>query len=285
MLVNFSSGASRAVPVVGIERCARIATFSAKLISLIVLAAVATVETGFAKEDEINGRGSHLIDHKRVEAMRTHRHDQGSGQQVGFTGTISALQTQVTDLQGKVAALTSANVSMQSQLQAAQSLIGSLQTQVTALTNSAGGGAGLNALSKYITVDPNPINGIKGPHVIFTGVNVHIRSGSGFTDDGGSLRGLGNLIVGYNELPNPILVPDIGPCDRALTGSHNIVGGSGNVVGSYGGFVAGTRNCLTGAYTSVLGGNQNESSGPASTILGGFHFDTFNPNETVPVIR
>lgn len=284
MSANFSHEATvRRVPVK--QRCARITAFNVKLMSVIAFAVASMAGTGFAKDEDRDGRRHNLIDRKRVEAMHTKHHDQGSSPQGGSTGTDPGLQAQVTDLQNEVATLTSANTSMQTQLQATQTMISALQTQVAALSSSASGGSSLSALSKYVTVDPNPINGIKGPHVIFTGVNVHIRSGSGATDDRGTLTGLGNLIVGYNELPNPILVPDIGPCDRALTGSHNIVGGTGNVVGSYGGFVAGQRNCLSGAYATVLGGNQNEASGQSSTILGGFQFDTFNPNQTVPVIR
>jgi hypothetical protein len=59
------------------------------------------------------------------------------------------------------------------------------------------------------------MNGLKGPHVIFTGVNVHILSGAGMTNDGKAPRGLGNLIIGYNEL-----VPGY---DNLRTGYHNLV--------------------------------------------------------------
>ena len=41
--------------------------------------------------------------------------------------------------------------------------------------------------------------GLTTPKVFFEGVNVVIRSGAGSTDDGGTLSGLGNLIIGYNE--------------------------------------------------------------------------------------
>jgi len=37
------------------------------------------------------------------------------------------------------------------------------------------------ALGEYVTVNRNTLNGLKGPHVIFTGANVHVRSGSGST--------------------------------------------------------------------------------------------------------
>jgi len=210
------------------------------------------------------------------------RHDhQVSSQQGGTAGSVSALQAQVTDLQTKVATLTSTNTSMQAQLDASKGMISSLQTQVNALAKSSSGSS-LSAFAKYVTVDPNPINGVKGPHVIFSGANVHIRSGSGATDDSGTLMGLGNLIVGYNEPRNPDLVPNQIACDRAYTGSHNIVAGFGNVVQSYGGLVAGQQNCIGSAYSSILGGTINEAAGPSSTILGGTKLGTGTDNQVAP---
>ena len=110
------------------------------------------------------------------------------------------LQAQVTELQTGVTALGNTNSTLLAALQTAQSQITTLQTKVAALEAAGSGGAGGASFAKYITVDPNPINGVNGPHLIFTGVNVHIRSGSGVTDDGGNPSGLGNLILGYNEV-------------------------------------------------------------------------------------
>ncbi len=59
------------------------------------------------------------------------------------------------------------------------------------------------ALEPYVSVDTtNEIMGVAPPHIIFSEANVHVQSGSGYTDDGGSPTGLGNLIVGYNEEAN-----------------------------------------------------------------------------------
>lgn len=261
-------------------------TTMAGLLAVALAAAPAAAVAGSGD----SGNKHHLIDRQRIEVLKQkiaelkdkRKDHRGSGS----GGSTQSLQAQVTDLQNQVAALSASNASLMTQLQAAVTELGLLSSRLTTLeSNSGGGGSALASLAKYVTVDTNTINGVKGPHIIFTGANVHIRSGKGATDDGGTLAGLGNLIVGYNELPNPELVPDVGPCDRALTGSHNIVVGTGNVAGSYGGLVTGTRNCLSGAYANVLGGTQNEVSGPSSTILGGFHFVTFNPNQTVPTIR
>jgi hypothetical protein len=59
--------------------------------------------------------------------------------------------------------------------------VATLQVQVT-------------SLFKYITVDEtDTIKGLRPPHLIFHGVNVHVESGSGVTVD---KTGLGNLVVG-----------------------------------------------------------------------------------------
>lgn len=97
-----------------------------------------------------------------------------------------------------------------------------------------------------------------GDDVVFTGVNVHVRSGSGSTD--GTVNGLGNLIVGYNE--------DVGG-DAARTGSHNLIVGPEHSYSSYGGFVAGYYNSVSGANASVSGGYDNRASGSYSSVSGG----------------
>jgi hypothetical protein len=102
------------------------------------------------------------------------------------------------------------------------------------------------------------INGLAGPHLIFSGVNIHIQNGSARTD---SNNGLGNLIVGYNEGTN------IDTTQR--TGSHNLVIGMEHRYTSMGGLVAGFRNLITDWYTSVTGGSFNTASGDASSVSGG----------------
>ncbi len=282
MSVNFSHDAAvTIIPVM--KRCVRVTACSVKFMSIIALAVASMAGTGFAKDGDHDGKRHQLIDRKLVEAMHARHDHQVSSQQGGAASSVSALQTQVADLQSKVATLTSANTSMQTQLQAQ---LDALQLQVTGLAkSSSSGGSSLSELAKYVKVDLNEINGVKGPHVIFSGAYVHIRSGSGFTDDGGALKGLGNLIVGYNEPRSLDLVPNLIACDRVLTGSHNIVTGFGNVVQSYGGFVAGQQNCIGSAYSSILGGTINEAAGLSSTILGGTKFGTGTDNQVAPKYR
>jgi len=98
-----------------------------------------------------------------------------------------------------------------------------------------------------------------GDDIYFKGMNVHIVNGSGSTD--GTVDGLGNLIVGYNE------TRDDGTDVRS--GSHNIVTGSRNNYASYGGFVAGSYNEISGTHASVSGGNHNTASGASASVSGG----------------
>ena len=74
----------------------------------------------------------------------------------------------------------------------------------------------LEDLAQFVRVEEGPLDGLIGPHVIFEGANVHIRSGAGATDDGsaggGALTGLGNLVIGYNEPPSELAVGDRAGC-------------------------------------------------------------------------
>ena len=98
-----------------------------------------------------------------------------------------------------------------------------------------------------------------GTTLTITGRNVQIVSGSGATDDGGSLTGLGNLIVGYNE--------DVTTSVR--TGSHNLIVGTDHDYTSYGGLVAGGNNTISGPIASVSGGFSNTASGESASVSGG----------------
>jgi hypothetical protein len=146
--------------------------------------------------------------------------------------------------------------------------VAQLETQVEALAAAL---EEAQEILRFVRVDPEPINGLAGPHWIVEGANVHVRSGSGATNDGcvleapdypncESLTGLGNLVVGYNEDRRG--VPD-------RSGSHNLVLGRSHIYGSFGGLVAGRLNTILGAFASVSGGNRNVASGDFSSVSGG----------------
>lgn len=148
---------------------------------------------------------------------------------------------------------------------ALEAAVSALQAQVAALQ-----AAPVLALGPYVSVSPDPVNGLAGPHVFFTGVNVHVRSGSGSTSDytdfppgTAVLTGLGNLVIGYNDR-----LDDPSPVADRRRGSHNLVVGDNHHYSSFGGFLAGYGNTVTGR-SSTASGSYNMVSGRFSTVTGG----------------
>ena len=135
---------------------------------------------------------------------------------------------------------------LQQQFTALQAQVTALSDQVTMLTTQ------LNTESvKLADVSADPLTG----DLFVTGVNLHVRSGSGATE--GAVNGAGNLIIGYNE-------------SATGTGSHNLVVGSEHSYLSYGGIVVGQRNSIEYPFASVTGGNFNNARAPYSSVNGGF---------------
>lgn len=132
-------------------------------------------------------------------------------------------------------------------LQSATARPSDLQTQVKELTDRV---QELEAKLACMTKD--------GDEVIFEKCNVHFRSGSGKTD--GAVNGLGNLIIGYNEVAAEHI---------KRTGSHNLVIGPEHAYASFGGLVVGRENTISAPYTSVSGGRLNTASGFAASVSGG----------------
>jgi hypothetical protein len=95
--------------------------------------------------------------------------------------------------------------------------------------------------------------------VVITGANLRIVNGLAATN---TINGLGNLIVGYNELRGD-------GTDKPRTGSHNVVVGEGENFSSVAGLVVGLRNEISGRYASVSGGQQNIASGDSAAVSGG----------------
>lgn len=208
------------------------------------------------------------------DRLREHRQHQHTG--TGSNDTVDSLQARVTSLEASVTALLSADNTLLTSLQAAQSQIASLQARLTTLESqpTGGSGGGVPDLEKYVEINPNDLNGVKGPHLIFKGVNVHVRSGSGTTVDS---TGLGNLIIGYNETAQ-------GGTALNRTGSHNLVGGQLNSFSSSGGLVFGSNNRLSGRYAAILGGEQNSATGWYSTVYGGQFNDSLSNYSYTPAV-
>ena len=143
--------------------------------------------------------------------------------------------------------LLTAITALQAQVTSLTSQVSSLQTMLTAVQNNHA-----LALGPYVSVDSSAENGLKGPHIIFSGANVHIESGSGSTVDS---IGLGNLVIGYDE--DSMAASTI---DGNRSGSHNLVvgpqhefTGSGSVVFGYANFTSADSASVTGGECSAAG--------------------------------
>jgi hypothetical protein len=222
--------------------------------------------------DRRDDKGRHsLVQHPYAQQAHNARNPFAAMQ-----AQIDALTMKVNQLtleNDKLKGLTDALGTMQTSVAAMQTNVSTLQGSVKTLETKT---ADSIALSQYIKVEKD-IPGMYGPHILITGANVHVRSGSGATDNNAApFTGLGNLIIGYNEntIPTPIL---------SRNGSHNLVGGSLNSFSSYGAVVFGAGNSSNGAYASVLSGTGNKAVGNKSAVYGGMNQTAQNDNSYAPV--
>jgi hypothetical protein len=145
--------------------------------------------------------------------------------------------------------------------------------------------AALEDLLKHFSREDN--------EVFLTGANLHIRNGLGRTECGelggepitDCPNGLGNLIVGYNELRRPPVIEDESKAASSenlnvRTGSHNVVVGAEHNFSRFGGLVVGLRNEISGDFASVSGGVNNTASGFFAAASGGL-FNTASGESSV----
>ncbi len=171
--------------------------------------------------------------------------------------TLNALEAQVATQQTEIATLQADLTTIDNRLTTTEGDIVSLDGRLTTVENNDA-----LLLEPCLTITSDTINGLVGPHVIFEGVNLHIRNGSGATS---TINALGNLVVGYNEEP----FDGLNPGDR--DGSHNFIVGREHRYLSYGGFVAGFRNTVSGFGSSISGGAGNDVIGNYSSVSGGLN--------------
>lgn len=189
---------------------------------------------------------------------------------IGTPGSDKTIKAHVLALEIAVAALQTTVATQGAQITALQIRFSNLSSHVAASVNLQPKFSNLSStvsaissnnallLGPFVTVNNDAVSadGLNGPNILFNGANIHIVSGSGAT---ATINGLGNLIIGYDELP----------AVTARGGSHNLVVGPGHNFSSSGGFVAGSGNTVSGADASVSGGQDNTASGPASSVSGG----------------
>lgn len=163
------------------------------------------------------------------------------------------LEKRISNLEAKINA-------QQKQLEEANKTIEKLEAELKSIESGLGT---IGELNNYVKVETGTVEGLVGPHVIFEGVNVHIRNNKSTTT---SIDGLGNLIIGHNEMGDEVGVFYPTP---QRSGSHNLVVGSGHTFTNVGGLVAGFRNSINGSFSSITGGFLNVVDGEFSSVSGG----------------
>jgi hypothetical protein len=177
--------------------------------------------------------------------------------------TVSSQQTQINKLMAALALETA-------RAQAAET---TLQSNITTIARTPGptgpqgpkGDTGATGPQGLVGDSPFTVSGTAGQPgalVTLTGYNLQIVNGTNST---GTINGLGNLIVGYNESRQ-----NFGSASADnRTGSHNLIVGYANNYSSFGGLVAGDFNNISNDVATVTGGEGNTASGLRSSVSGG----------------
>jgi hypothetical protein len=199
---------------------------------------------------------------------------------------LNELETLVAQLGQSVSDLRASNTLMKSQIQdmatqltAQNSRIDGLQTTIGKVSTDGqtfATTAASNALASAKTYSDNQLAPISdkvqhfsrsGNNVFITGANVYVRNGLGATVNNG-YNGLGNLIVGYNELRGIPGSPDV------RTGSHNLIVGAGANYSRNASIITGVNNASVNNYASVYGGTGNFANATYSVVVGGYNNQT-----------
>ena len=177
---------------------------------------------------------------------------------------LAVTQDMINDLAARLTSAESKIIELTAQLAAVD--IAGLESRLEEAEKSLENVQPLVDLGEFVSVNREPMYGVTGPHVIFEGANVHVRSGSDYTDDNASISGLGNLIIGYNEEPEKLNTGE-------REGSHNLIIGRFHRFSSWGGLIAGERNTISGPYSSVSGGSYNAATAEGASVSGGSEND------------
>ncbi|HKZ14699.1 MAG TPA: hypothetical protein VJL81_12730 [Solirubrobacterales bacterium] len=127
------------------------------------------------------------------------------------------------------------------------------------------------ALSSTVDELTTTLAGVKreGTTLVFEGMNLQLLNGR---ENDFETNGLGNLIVGHNELPGTQTGSAnivIGSEHQAFTSFGGIIGGAFNEATAKGAVVTGLQNKVSGEYAGLLAGRSNEATEQATAVVGG----------------
>lgn len=127
------------------------------------------------------------------------------------------------------------------------------------------------ALSSTVDELTTTLTGVKreGSTLIFERMNLQLLNGH---EQDAQTNGLGNLIVGHNELPGTQTGSAnivIGSEHQAFTSYGDIIGGAFNEATARRALVTGLQNKVGGEYTATLAGTHNEATEQSTAVVGG----------------
>jgi hypothetical protein len=171
----------------------------------------------------------------------------------GINTSITGINTSITGINTSLSAINTSLTSDESAITSLQSASANYSTEIT----------NIQSQTKFISTGTDE-NGF--PAMFITQCNLWLQDGSGTTwDNYGALTGLGNLIIGYNELGQG------NPNGDTRTGSHNLIVGVGNSYTSYGGVIFGFCDTSSAVWAAVTGGQFNTASSDWASISGGLY--------------
>jgi hypothetical protein len=177
---------------------------------------------------------------------------------LAFSATAGAKTPTLKSLAKSVAALQKKATKQAKTIAALKSDLATAKQTIAAQGQTLTSAAPVLALAPYVSVTGNSLDGVVGPNIVFQGANLHVRSSASETDS----SGLGNLIVGWNQ------VPGSAPSGYR-SGSNNLVCGDRNSFPANGCFLAGYDNTASAGYASVSGGTDNTASAGWASVSGG----------------
>jgi hypothetical protein len=155
---------------------------------------------------------------------------------------------------------------LQSQIVTLQKQIATLQSALVNVQRNP-----VLALAPFVTLDTGYRNGVRGPTIVFQGVNLQLINGAGSNGNGNGgtaiTNGLGNLIIGYDETPVQPLNILIGN----RSGSHNLILGYWNqwTAACSGAIISGYNNLVGARDASIIGGYSSGNYSGEGTIISG----------------
>ncbi|MCP4129742.1 MAG: hypothetical protein GY754_01880 [bacterium] len=233
----------------------RIMIFLFVIMATTIFGCEAGMDSGKNSNESTTGKFSFSDMYEKISALDTK-----------FTTMENTISEQLNTIDEQAKTIAQLQDALSGQSESLTSLEGTVLSHTVALNSQ---GDSVSGLQDDIDTISATFQGVtrNGNNLVFSGMNVNIVNGTNSTL---SVNGLGNLVIGYNEVrPGGHDVCEWMTyngekkyvCtfrDNTRTGSHNIVLGTENNYSGSSGIVTGMLNSISGNYGYIIGGCSNE---------------------------